>query len=339
MNRRIADKFFNNQATTEKTERILKWFETPEGRKYVQNRLDVDAGLMDRLELKDLVSELDSEKLYSAIQGGIRKKRNVFSLQRRDWIGITVKAAAAILVIVSASMFSITHERYLESQTHDQQPIVFQTAEEENSNITLADGTQIRLNSHTEIVISPGYLRGTREVTLIGEAYFDVAHNPNQPFVINTNQSSIEVLGTAFNVRSVSGQKNVQVAVFEGRVSFRSAKNESGQEQLSVILSKNQYGYLDLNNRSMNVDDLAIENYLAWKSGWINFKEQTMHQICTQLHRIYSIECTFTDEQIRNFQLSAKFSSESLEKTLEVIAMSLELEYEMQDAIVKWSEK
>ena len=338
MNKKIADKFFTNQASPEEVQRILEWFETHAGRKYLQKRLDVDSDLMGRQELKELVSELDSEKLYSAIQGEIRKKRNIFSLQRVDWVGNTAKAAAAILVIVSASLFSITHENYLANQANEQQPIVFQTAEEENSNITLTDGTQIRLNSHSEIIVAPNYLKGTREVTLIGEAYFDVAHNPNQPFLINANQSSIEVLGTAFNVRSVAGQQNVQVAVVEGRVSFRGAENGHGQEQLSVNLSKNQYGYLDLKNRSMSVDDLAVDNYLAWKSGWLNFEELTMQQVCTQLNRIYSLECSFVDERIMSLQLTAKFSNESLEKTLEVIAMSLELKYERHNNLVKWSE-
>lgn len=337
MNKKIADKFFTNQASPDETRRILEWFETYEGRKYLQNRLVVDEGLMDRLELEELVPELDSENLYSAIQGEIRNKRNVFSLHRRDWIGNTVKAAAAILVIVSASLFSITHERYLADQVHELQPIVFQTGDEENRNITLSDGTEIRLNSHSEIVVSQSYLKGTREVNLTGEAYFDVAHNPDQPFIIHANQSTVEVLGTAFNVRSVAGQQNVQVAVIEGRVSFRGAENGPGQEQLSVILSKNQYGYLDLKNRFMNVDDLAVENYLAWKSGSFNFEELTMKQVCTQLNRIYNIQCQFTDELIPNMHLTAYFSKKSMEKTLEVIALSLKLEFEMNDNVVSWS--
>lgn len=339
MNRKIADKFFTNEATPDETSRVLDWFETPEGKQYLQRRLDMDSGLMDRKELQDLVPELDSEGLYHSIQNNIRKKRNVFSLHRRDWLGYTMKAAAAVLVIITASLFSISHQQYVAEQVVEQQPIFFQTGGEENRNITLGDGTEIRLNQNSEIIVSAGFMKGAREVRLNGEAYFDVEHNPDRPFIIHANQSTVEVLGTAFNVRSVEEQGNVQVAVVEGRVAFRGAKNGTGSEELSVILSKNQYGYLDLENRALNVDDIAVENYLAWKSGEFHFNELTMQQVCTQLNRIYSIECSFSGNEIRDLKLTANFSNETLERTLEVISMTLEIDYEKQNDIVKWSEE
>jgi len=339
MNRKIVDKFFINQATPGETRRVLEWFDTPEGKKYLQSRLDMDSGLMDRKELQDLVSDLDSERLYKSIQAEIRKKRNVFSLHRRDWVGYTMKAAAAVLVIITASLFSISHQQYVAEQVVEQQPVFFQTGDEENRSITLSDRTEIRLNKNSEVIVSADYMNGKREVTLSGEAYFDVEHNPDQPFIIHANQSSVEVLGTAFNVRSVEDQKNVQVAVLEGRVALQGAKNGADSEELSVILSKNQYGYLDLENRSLNVDDVAVGNYLAWKSGRFNFEELTMEQVCRQLNRIYDIECSYSGNEIRDLKLTASFSNESLEKALEVISMSLELDYERQDEIVKWTEE
>lgn len=338
MNRRIVENYFTNQTTQEESSRVLEWFKTAEGKKYLEKRLNIDIDLMDRRELMELVPELNSEKLYSAIQKDIRKAPGVFSLHRIDWIRYAIQVAAAVLVIATASVFSNSYEKYVEEkQLAEQQPVIFITHEEENRNITLADGTEIRMNSNSEIWVSSGYLKGTREITLSGEAFFDVEHNPEQPFIIHTNRSSVEVLGTAFNVRSREDQGNVQVAVVEGRVSFRGAENEPGQEQLSVILSKNQYGYLNLDKRSMNVDDMAVENYLAWKSGWFNFEELTMQQVCIQLNRIYSIRCDFEDSEISSSKLTASFSNETLEKTLDVISMTLEVGYELRDEEVFWS--
>jgi len=318
---------------------VLEWFETDEGKKYLEKRMNIDAGLMDRRELEELVPELNSEELFSAIQKDIRKTPGLFSLHRRNWPGYTMKAAAAALVMITASLFSIAHEEYVAEQIAEHAQVIFQTGDEENRNITLGDGTKIRLNSNSEITVSAGFMKGERELTLTGEAFFDVEHNPDQPFIIHANESSIEVLGTAFNVKSIKNQKSVQVAVVEGRVAFRGAKNGVDSEELSVTLSRNQYGYLDLENRVLNVDDFAVENYLAWKSGRLAFNELTMRQVCMQLNRIYSIECSFSVNEIEELKLTANFSNESLEKTLEVISMSLELEYEMQDEIVKWAEE
>ncbi len=339
MNKKIIDKFFTNQATPDETRKVLEWFESSEGKKYLQKRLDVDFGLMDRRELKELVPELESEMLYSAIHQSINKKRNIFSLHRRDWIGYSIKVAAALLVIAVASLFLIIQQQYVAEQLlAEQQPIIFQTQGEETKNITLADGSVINLNENSEIVVSPDYLKGDREITLTGEAFFDVEHNPDQPFIIHTHQSSVEVLGTAFNVRSIEGQKNVQVAVVEGKVSFKSEENGTESEQLAVLLSKNQYGYLDLENRAFDVDDLAVENYLAWKDGRLVFDGMTLAQVCIQFNRIYGKECSFGNERIANLKLTSNFSSNSMEKTMEVIAMTLEIDYEAIEDRVHWSQ-
>src|SRR5690625_5515933 len=91
MNKRLADKFFLNQTTPEETQAVLDWFETEEGVEYLEERLDVDAGLMDRKELKDLVPDLDSDRLYQSIRSEIRSKPGIFSLHCTDWVGYAVK--------------------------------------------------------------------------------------------------------------------------------------------------------------------------------------------------------------------------------------------------------
>lgn len=336
MNKEIVEKFFINQTTPEETERVLKWFETPGGKKYLQNRLDADAGLMDRRELREMVPELDSENLYRSIRHQISKKENVFSIKQTDRLGYIVKAAAAVLVIITASVFTIIQERQAAEEFAAQEPVIFQAEEGQHREITLGDGTEVRLNSNSEMIVSRDFMQGAREITLYGEAYFDVEHNPEQPFIVHANQSSIEVLGTAFNVRSVAGQDNVQVAVVEGSVSFFDTSREN-DEQLSVILSKGQYGFMNINEQSIEVDNLAVENYLAWKSGQFIFEDLTLQQVCTQLNRIYSVQCNFEDEGINSLYLTSNFSSESLDKTLEVIALSLDLEFEKEEFIVHWS--
>ena len=337
MDLKTVEKFFTNQATHEEARMILEWFETPEGKKYLQKRLDVDAGLMDRTELRSLVTGLNSEKLYSSIQNKIWISENRFFLKHTDWVGNIFKTAAAILVILTASLFTISQERYQASQVVVQKPVIYQSDENQQKEITLRDGSVIRLNNNSEMIVSKDFMQGTREVTLNGEAYFEVAHNPAQPFIIHSNQSSVEVLGTKFNLRSISDQDNVQLAVIEGKVSFENKVKAT--EENSAILTKGQFGYLDINEHKIQVDDLAVNNYLAWRTGRLNFEDLTMQQVCTQLNRIYGIECSFSGDEIRDLKLTANFSNESLEKTLEVVSLSLKLDYERQDEIVKWTEE
>lgn len=336
MNKKIVEKFFINQTTPEETGQVLDWFDTPEGKRYLQERLDVDYDLMDRKELQAMVPELDSDSLYQSIQHKIGPERKKVVIHKTDWLGYAFKAAAAILVILTASLFTITQQRYAAEQVVEREPIHFQTNNEENREITLSDGSVIQLNKNSELTISEDFMKGTREVELNGEAFFDVAHNPERPFIIHANQSTVRVLGTSFNVKSLPGKANVQVAVVEGRVAFKNVHTTPETEALSVTLSKGQYGYMDIQKRTILVDDLAVENYLAWKSGRFEFEDLTLQQVCTQLNRLYEIECSYSDAEIQNLSLTANFSNESLEKTLEVIALSLDVEYELNEENVHW---
>jgi transmembrane sensor len=333
MKKELADKFFNNQVSNLDVNEVLEWFETSEGREYLNNKLDSDKNLMSKKELKELAYEFDSEKLYRSIQEKIRYRRDL-KKKRWDWVSNMVKVAAVIAVIITSSLLVIKHETDLEEHYAEQieEPIFFQTGHDQHREITLADGTMIRLNGNSELMVSGNYMQDTREITLAGEAYFDVAHDPDRKFIIHANQSAIEVLGTAFNVRSYSGDNNVQVAVIDGTVSFRNISNENAQ----VLLNKGDFAYMDVNKTAISVDNVAVENYLSWKSGRLVFQDLSLNQVCNQLGRLYNVVCEYENENIKQYHVTARFSDESLEKALEVLALTLKIGYEKEGNKVKW---
>lgn len=319
MNKRLVEKFFTNKTTSEETERVLDWFDTSGGKQYLQERLDIDYDLMNRNELRKMVSELNSDDLYQVIQNQIVPERKKVTYHKPDWVGYAFKAVAAILVILTASLFTINQQRYASEQVVEREPIHFQANNDENREITLSEGSVIQLNKNSELTISEDFMRGTREVELNGEAFFDVVHNPDQPFIIHANESDVEVLGTSFNVKSLPEQTNVQVAVIEGSVTFKNVNDTPESETLSVTLSKGQYGYMDIQKRTILVDELAVENYLAWKTGRFEFENLTLQQVCNQFNRLYAIECSYSNKEIQNLYLTANFSNESMEKTFNLI--------------------
>ncbi len=335
MTKKLAEKYFNNQTTPAESKAVLEWFETSEGKQVLQEIIEVDGDLMERKDLRALIPELDSEKLFTSIQEKINRKKVLYSIRRTDWVGYAAKAAAAMLVIFTAALFTITHHQDLVEQVVEREPVLFQTEDGQHREITLGDGTVVRMNSNSKIVVSPDFMRGTREITLTGEAYFDVEHNPEQPFVIHANQATVEVLGTAFNVRSLYGESNVQVAVMEGSVLLKEASVENSQD-LETTLSKGQYGYLDILERTISVDEFAIENYLVWKNGRLEFENLSLNQVCIQLNRLYDIICRYADPKFENLPLTANFSNESIEKTLSVISLSLDIEFVQEGEEVIW---
>ena len=339
MDKNLVEKFFINQTTPEETELVLKWFDTSEGKQYLQERLDIDYDLMDRKELRKMVPELDSNRMYHSIHKRIKTERqNV--IRNPDRFAYAFKAAAAILVIILTSVFYIANYSDPAQEVAESEPIHVQTSDNENREITLSDGSLVRLNKNSEIVISENFMNGTREIKLSGEAFFNVAHNPEQPFIIHANQSTVRVLGTSFNVRSFPGQDNVQVAVVDGRVSFtnKNAVDSQTENENGIVLTKGQYAYMDIQKSTFQVDDVAVDNYLAWKNGQFVFDGQSLQQVCLQLNRIYGAHCSFESPEIRDLLLTADFLNESLEKTLSVISLTLKIEFENQSGKVHWFE-
>ena len=334
MNEKIAEKYFANQTTPYETQKVLEWFETPEGKKFLLKKIEADSVLMENSELRELVHDIDSDTLFNSISTTIDNRSKTGSVRRTDWLGHFVRAAAVILVVASATWITLTLDTYQAEQIVEREPVHLFTGDEQHREITLNDGSVVRLNRNSEIVVSKDFMEGTREVTLSGEAYFDIRNIPDQPFIIHANESSVEVLGTEFNVRSIPSENNVQVAVVDGSVAFKNVISDMDSHE--VVLNGGQYGYMDIEARSIIVEEIAIDNYLAWKSGRFVFEDLKLSQVCDQLNRLYHMECAFNDDELKDIPLTANFSNESKEKTLSVIALTLDIEFEKQNNVVNW---
>jgi len=147
-----------------------------------------------------------------------------------------------------------------------------------------------------------------------------------------------EVLGTSFTVRSYPEDNSVRVVVEEGSVSFGS---ESGSTSDKVVVTGNEMASYDLTEQKLltrQVDDMAL--YMGWTEGYFKFREKAMEDVAKELERRYDIQVQFEDNEIRDMKLTANLKSRSMSNVLEVIAMSLEIEYRIeQEDIVYFSKQ
>jgi transmembrane sensor len=339
--RKLADKFFNNQCSSKEAEKVLKWLDSPEGLEYLSEKMDDDLTAFDEdpeadekeAELPGGIKKLDPERHFGSILSTIEQlERSGHRQRKRDLIAPLLKIAAGILVVAAASVFVYTTGSF-EGQEEQISETVLTTTADQQREVTLGDGTVVHLNQQSTVTVSSGYLRENRELHLEGEAYFEVAHHAGLPFIIHTDYSEVEVLGTSFNVKSNPENGRIEVAVLEGHVSFRDSREN---ETAKVILQKGDYAYLDIASRQITTEDFGVENYLAWKNREFVFHELSMDQVCVQLERFYEVSCEFEDEVIEKRRLTATFPNDDLDNTLSVIAYSLHLEYETDGSRVLW---
>lgn len=339
-NKQLIEKFFGGTCTPDEAEQVLDWLETPEGQDYLDERLGKEIEEWDEEEGKppdhspknnqsSLRDTLDSEVLFQRIIdrfGWYRKPR------QRSFLKPLIQVAAVLCVISLASLFYFYSENKALKDEVDV-PVVFFTNDDQQKQITLRDGSVVHMNSHSELKLAGDFNQENRSVTFIGEAYFDVAHQPDKPFIIHAGESEIEVLGTSFNVKLNSDQSEVGVAVTEGKVSLRHSEDLDKQWEL---LEKGQFASLNITTREIHSNNYGIDNYLSWKHGRLVYDGMRMEVVCQQLGRLYEISCLFSDSTIKDRMLTANFSNESLEKVLSVIGKSLNLNYKMNDRVIHW---
>lgn len=151
--------------------------------------------------------------------------------------------------------------------------------------LVLPDGSQVWLNADSELTYTEDFGRETRQLSLLGEAYFDVAKNESKPFIVRTSQMDVKVVGTQFNVNAYDDEPSVKTTLVGGSVQL---DNRAGN---FVLMQPGQQAYaIDGGFRVLSAD---VQSAIAWKDGYFMFEHAPLHMIVRQLSRWYSISVDY----------------------------------------------
>lgn len=197
-------------------------------------------------------------------------------------------------------------------------------AEAGGKQVTLPDGSVITLNANTEITYLKSFEENaTRKVELTGEAFFEVERNPEQPFVVQLNEGTVEVLGTSFNIQAYKKMDVIDVVVAAGIVRFGSEVKDE-----SVVLEAGDRGILNKENNQVNQEMNTDVNFLSWKTRQIVFEDMSLDQVIQTLNKLYDANITINAESAENCMVTVTFDHQSLEAILSVLEETLDLTYE-----------
>ncbi|RAV30001.1 FecR family protein [Sinomicrobium soli] len=179
-------------------------------------------------------------------------------------------------------------------------------------NLTLSDGTEVRLNSGSTIRFPKDFTAPLRRVELSGEAFFNVAKDTESPFVISSGEVETTVLGTSFNMSTFPGEKQVVVTVATGKVKVASAGNE-------MYLDPYEQGVYDRDSGTFSKDTVDPDSFLLWKDGIIRFDDATMEEVASRLERWYGVRFIFENRALKECHLTATYDNQLLAVVLESI--------------------
>lgn len=186
--------------------------------------------------------------------------------------------------------------------------------------LILADGTTVWLNSESEITYPVSFNGDMREVRLKGEAYFDVAKNKRQPFVVHTENFNVLVTGTKFNVRVYPGETE-SATLAEGSIQM-----EQGNEICSILPGQQA----SLVNGKVEIKEVDLETAIAWRYHAFNFNEQSLEEIMNELARWYDVEIFYMTPHVKELHFTAWFRRNStLQEVIEVFEKTQRINIEL----------
>lgn len=214
----------------------------------------------------------------------------------------------------------------------------------ERLNLTLDDGTSVVLNSASVLRYPTKFSDSTREIELEGEAFFSVASDESKPFLVHTEEATVQVLGTKFNVNAYTGQNEVEVVVAEGKVSVKSAIQPENKASASpspsdstneVILTKGQYTAVREGSLPTTpVQAASMDYHLGWVDGNLVFDATPLEEVIRRLELYYNRDFQVTNSMLLDRKLTATFKKESLSKVLNVLSIAMDIKYEQVDSLI-----
>ena len=292
---------------------------------YVKMQL---AGMFDSANNQNLEPELE--------------KPTGFSKRKLAFIGI----AAGIFTIFFIN-YSLRLDKSVTKQTNNAFVNEVVTKRGSKSSIKLPDGTIVRLNTDSRLTYLNFTAGKNREVTLIGEAYFDVAHDSSRPFIIHTGKINIKVLGTSFNVRNYPQDKELETSLIKGKIEV---SLESRPEDIitlkpteKLIIAKEQDELATATKVKSSIDNKVVltsitylrHDSLVAETSWLNdkmvFVNQPLDKIAIELERKYAITVSFKDEKVKKYRYTGVFENLSLEKLFKLKKYYKNINYKIDD--------
>lgn len=194
-------------------------------------------------------------------------------------------------------------------------------AENEPIGLTLEDGTRVIMNRHTRLRYSKTFNQEERKIFLSGEAFFDVTREPTRPFVIETGDALVKVLGTSFNVNAYKGNPIVEITVESGMVAL-SPKDD--QENL-IVMKAGSGGIYDRSQKELKLIPTSDPNTISWKTRELFFEQTSLQEVAELVNKVYDTHVVIVNQDLASCPLTVTFMNQSLEAILNVLELTLDL--------------
>lgn len=257
------------------------------------------------------------------------ERQPIVSIKRKYFLAAAAACAALFILAGAYWLQKDLSEKGNEKEVAGKG--VYQSGLQPRNTIILSDGSLVTLAKNSSIKLGENFSSGKRELTLYGEAYFDIKHDSTSPFRVHTSRMELVVLGTVFSVRDFTDSSSSEALLISGRLRVTSKRDS----KYMVVLKPNESVVItDKENKEVAqpkamepifvaaTDTAGNKRNLGWIHNRLSIDDEPLSEIAQKLQEWYGIQITFADESVKNYRYSGIFESETVVQALQALQLS-----------------
>lgn len=302
---------------------LLKWMQlSPENATQVAHTKDIWQASIEKAAIF-----AETPKEWVRFTSEVNKKLKEKKRKQQNMVRLVSGIAAVVLVgFISGYFFA---------QYANHKPIYITATAPAGSvaQLLLADSTIVYLNAGSQLTYCPESRSKNRELTLNGEAWFDVMKNKKSPFVVHTPVCDVNVVGTRFNVKAYSTESQVVTTLEEGEVILSSAAGYKLAR--SICLQPGEQAVIDKMTNTVQVKKVKTCYFTSWKDNKLMFINMNMKELIVSLERKFGVEIEVSDSTILQYHYTGTLKNESVFQVMELIKHTLPVDYHIDGQVIR----
>ncbi|MCK4701423.1 MAG: FecR family protein [Bacteroidales bacterium] len=344
MNKELFLRFINNECTPEEIDRVVLWLEngagTIDGRAIVRQ-------IWNNFPQTDIPHSIDYERILDSTHHDISLSRSDkrklispidISRQKVKWRFFSVLTKiAAVLFIPLLLYFMYTYiiiDKPILSETITSVPVDIEVKSPMGSKtyLELPDGSKVWLNYGSCLKFPQKFAGQTRTVELQGECYFEIAHNEQKPFIIETGELQVLVKGTEFNLMAYPEDGVIETTLKSGKVILQRKVSDGNVQRIFEMEPNHHVTYLK-KEKELIYSIEPPDKYISWKNGIMIFRDDPIDDIIKKLSRWYNVDILLKDKELSKYTYTATFVDETLPQILELLKIATPIKYTISSRI------
>ena len=319
----LAEKYFAGDITKAEISELAGW---------IRNNVQLSDWWEEEFEKSDTdISPVLRDKMFERIKAEVLNEQPaVERTPGKTLVPAWARWAAMICIPICIAFF--TYNILSISDTDTRSPFIVKADKGDKATVVLPDGTDVILNSASQLSYLRDFGKNERRVQLDGEGYFQVAHETRRTFIVQVGELEVKVLGTVFNVCAYNNEQDVTVVLLEGKVSVQTPSS-------SLIMKPGEKMNYNKSTHKLTTEKVYPEDYVTWTKGSLYFQNESLDNIMKALSRAYDVTIRIDSPRIAEERFTGTIPGGGIQNALNIIMLTSPFRYEVKDSVIVLKEK